>query len=497
MEENKDIVEVSDVKIERHKWPDEVKRERKVRKSKFTTFVIVALVFFLIGFSSSQYLLPGGSNSDISKFSEIEHILTSKWYFGRDIEDLETIIKDNGLYGMSDVSFIDPHTTYLSKEEIMRYTEGLSGTYVGIGVQYYATETGSLLVDRVFNDSPASKGGMMAGDIMLEVDGISLEGISTDEVSSMVRGEPGTKVEILVQRDNDTLLIEMVREKVIHSSFAEELGNGVGYIELEQFGETTAEEVGKYLADFKDVNKLVIDLRNNGGGYLTSVVDITSYFMDKDEIVLIAEDKAGNKSYEHTKDFPVYEFEEIVILVNGGTASASEVLTAALQVHLDNVTVVGTKTYGKGTVQQTQFLSDGSALKYTTAEWFAPDGGKIHGVGILPDEEIKLHEILNSGFNEFPENSEFSLDQIGQPVQVVQRALDFLGYKVARTDGYFDSSTQAAVKLMQKDLGMSENGIIDEAFYSAITSRTLRFWTENQSEYDLQKIHALQMLGIY
>lgn len=496
MEENKNNIDAEEIKVERHEWPDEIIEKKKKRRGIFVTILVLIVAFFILGFTSAQVISPLRLTGDDSKFNEIENILTKYWYFGKDVENLETLIPDNGFYGMSDVSFIDPHTTYLSAEEIQKYTENLSGTYVGIGVQYYESEDGVLLIDRVFNDSPAELGGIKAGDIMYSVDGVLVEGLTTDEVSSMVRGKSDTEVKMVVLRDNKQVEIIMIRKEVIHSSFGEQLNAETAYIELEQFGETTAKEVANYLAKFKDSKQLIIDLRNNGGGYLKSVIDIASLFLDKDEVVLITEDKAGNKSYEKTIATDTYTFDDIVILVNGGTASASEVLTAALKSHLDNITVVGVNTYGKGTVQQTQMLSDNSAIKFTTAEWFAPDGGKIHGVGIKPDHVVELHKIIAYGFAPYAEGQTYKLDEIGQAVETVQNALDFLGYKVDRRDGYFDQSTDTALRVYQADLNLEVNGIIDGDLYSAITSRTIRQYNENKDKYDLQKNFVLEKLGV-
>ncbi|NLC33674.1 MAG: hypothetical protein GX760_00155, partial [Erysipelothrix sp.] len=165
MEDKKEIVEVNEVKIERHKWPDEKKDAKKSKLNRRISIAVLSFFMFLLGMGFSQAIAPYNTNQESNKFSEIEKILTEKWYFGKDVENLDTFIPDNGFYGMANLSTIDPHTSYLSAAEIASYTEGLSGSYVGIGIQYYESDNGILIVDRVFEDSPAEIGGMMAGDI--------------------------------------------------------------------------------------------------------------------------------------------------------------------------------------------------------------------------------------------------------------------------------------------------------------------------------------------
>lgn len=496
MENNKENINNEKVKIERHKWPDEIKREKRAARSRNITVIVVALAFFITGFMTSKTFFQNTGFIGTDKLSLIQQIMTSEWYFGKDVEDLNTIIQDKGYYGMTDVDELDPHTTYLSAEEMTQYTTNLSGSYVGIGVQYYESESGSFIIQRVFEDSPAQKSGLEAGDILIAVSGISVEGTDINEVSELVMGAEGTDVTITIVRDNKEMDVTMERAQVMHSAFGEEIADNIGYIQLDQFGETTATEVLRYLEKFEGKDsKLIIDVRDNGGGYLSSVVDIVSYFVVKDETVLITENKSGNQTFEVTNSDKQFTFDKIVILVNQNTASASEVLTAALQEHLDNVTVIGVNTYGKGTVQQTRMFDDNSAIKYTTAEWLSPSGEKIHGVGIKPDIEVALHDILTYGFAEFDEGAAYAYDTVGIPVSVLQSALDFLSYDINRFDGYVDRSTEQALKAFEKDLGMKETGVLTLEVYESIMSKVIREWTANRSDYDVQLHKALEVLG--
>ncbi len=493
--EDKDVISNDQVKIERHKWPDEVKADKKQNRSRKITIITVAFAFFIMGMSFSKTFLGSGRGNTNDKSALIEQIMNSEWYFGKDIEDLETKVQDNGFYGMTSFE-VDPHTTYMSAEEMSQYTTNLSGTYVGIGVQYYEFESGSFIIQRVFENSPAQKVGLEAGDIMIAVSGISIVGEDIKEISSMVMGNEGTEVTITILRDNKEMDFTMKRGKVLHSVFGLELEDNIGYIELDQFGESTAEEVLNYLEKFEGKDsQLIIDLRDNGGGYLNSVVDIASYFIEKDKVVLITEGRNGSQVEQKTNSDKQFTFDEIVVLINGGTASASEVLTAALSEHLDNVTVVGTLSYGKGTVQQSRMFNDNSAIKYTTAEWLTPNGNKIHRVGITPDVISELHPIITNGFAAYIEDSTFKYDSVGSSVQVMQEALDFLGFKVDRRDGYFDRSTETALKEFQASVNFASDGVLTQDVYDSLTSRVIREWTANKNSYDIQLDKAIEILG--
>ena len=485
------------VKVEKHLWPDEVHAAKKATRSKVLTVFIFSLVFLIFGLFLGKAIFSNTSTAALgnSKFDKIQKIMQDDWYFGKDIPDLNERISDQAIRGLSDFPDYDIHTYYLTKEDMEQFTANLSGSYVGIGIQYYESENGNLIVKRVFENSPAKKVGLMAGDILLEVDGKSLESFTTEEVATIVMGKEDSELILKVLREGIEEEFLLTRAKVLHSVFGEVI-DGNGYIELDQFGESTAEETLNYLNKFNgNQEKLILDLRDNGGGYLDTVVDIASYLIEKDKVVLITENNQGKQFKEYTNFDKPFEFKEIIVLVNENTASASEVLTAALAYHLDNVTVVGTNTYGKGTVQQSQVFTDGSAMKYTTAEWLTPNGDKINKVGIKPDVEVFLHPILTEPFAVFEEGKTYMYDTVALPTATAQSALDFLGYKIDRTDGYFDITTEDAIKAYQKDREVVANGVLDQTLYDMMLSKTIREWTENSPKYDAQLDKALVIIN--
>lgn len=483
------------IPIERHKWPDEIEAEKKARKSRFITLIVVAVIFFTVGIfigTSGSYQIK--DNFGLNKIGEIENIMTHNWYFGKDIENLSERLSDQSIQGMLDFPDIDKHTNYMSREQMEQYSQNLSGTYVGIGIQYYQDDNDNFIIQKVFPASPAATAGLEPGDMIIKVNKEDVTEQTMDDIKSLVLGESGSKVNITVLREGKEKSFDMERAEVAHSVNFEVLDEA-GYIELTQFGESTANETKYVLNEFKNkkIDRLILDLRDNGGGYLDSVVDIAGYFIGNDEVVLIQEDKNGEQAEAKTETKETFEFDKIIVLVDEGTASASEVLVAALKHHLEDVKVVGTNSYGKGTVQTTRVLGDGSALKYTIAEWFSPSGKKLNHVGIKPDYEVNLHPILSSNIALFEEGNVYEFDSVGEPIATTQMALDFLGYDIARQDGYFDDKTLQAINSFQKDKEISVDGRLTKELYEMIFTSSIREWSINRKQHDVQMAKAVEL----
>ena len=233
----------------------------------------------------------------------------------------------------------------------------------------------------------------------------------------------------------------------------------------------------------------MIDLRDNGGGYLTSVVDIASYFLPKGSIVLQEQDKDKNIIEDRTNsDIEPYEYDQIEVLINQDTASAAEVLALALKETL-NATIIGDVSYGKGTVQTTIPFSDGSMLKYTKAIWLSPNGNSINNVGITPDILVETEEALLTAA---PQDFEaVSVDSVSTACQVMQIYLDYLGYDIDRQDGYFSTQTLQAMRQFESDYGLEAQDELDDELLTVILSKVIYVSRVDESK-DIQKIRALE-----
>lgn len=305
----------------------------------------------------------------------------------------------------------DPYSAYFTAEEMDEMMESLTGEYYGIGVQVSLNEHGEIHVVTVFSDSPALEAGMMPGDQIIRVAGQDIAGMDLNQVVSYIKGAEGTTVEIVVKRENvnEPVTIQVERREVkIDTVSYEMLEDGIGYLKLTEFDEVSLEQVTGALEDMinKGMNGLILDLRNNPGGLLTSVVDIADLFLPEAN-VLYMEDKYGTRMDYDAKEGVLYDG-DIVILINENTASAAEVLSGALKDH-GTAVLVGETTFGKGIVQTYYDLSDGSGVKLTTAHYFTPGGTDIHGVGITP------HYVVDAA-----DNSEASGDvQLERAVEIL------------------------------------------------------------------------------
>lgn len=486
------------VKLDKHKWPEERENERKRRN---TILIIIGVVLaFIMGTifgittSSLGRETTGGGSSLGSRFDTVYDVMLNDWYFGKDVDDLSDELMTKALLGMTGFES-DPNTSYMSAEEMESFTTGIDMGYVGIGVQYRSMD-GQNIVDRVFRDSPAERAGVLPGDIFYRVDGQLLDGLTSDEIAEMVKGESGTTVVIEFIRQGEIISLEIIRGEVHNSAFGYILNDDIGFLEISQFGTSTSSEVEAYLQDLisQGAKKLIIDLRGNGGGYLTSVVNICSFFLPENSVILVQENRDGSYTYSNARGGTKFSFDDIVILVDEGTASAAEVMTAALRDNM-GVEVVGVTTFGKGTVQVSRTFSDGSAIKYTTSEWLTPNEEKIHEIGIEPDYVVELHPILTAFIPAMEEDEQYRYDEVNEKVSMVQMALDFLGYQVDRQDGYFSKATENALKAYQSANGKTADGIIDEEVYNMTITDAIRSWSLNQSEHDTQMKKAVELLN--
>lgn len=285
-------------------------------------------------------------------------------------------------------SSLDNYTAYYNAEEASEFEENVSGSYVGIGIKMESLN-GYIHVNQVFNNSPAKNAGVLPQDYIIKVNGQDVNGWSTTKVASLIRGEKGTEVTLTFLRGNTEFERTMQREDVqVDSCSLDILNDNIGYIKIEEFNASTYTEFESMLKTLKvvGVDKLVLDLRDNYGGYLSQCVAVSKLLVPKGPVVTI---KYKNPDEDTTYWSPLKEKEfDIVVLVNNNTASASEIVAGALK-DTKAATIVGIQTYGKGVVQQMYSLKNGGSVKVTVAEYLTPNGTSINGVGIAPDIVIE------------------------------------------------------------------------------------------------------------
>lgn len=279
----------------------------------------------------------------------------------------------------------DDYTEYLSKDDYEELLVNVTGDFVGIGVYIYKDKENNLIVLAPMENSPAEEAGIEAGDIILSIDGENCNEMDINVASSKIKGEAGSTVELEIQRGTETLKKTVTRNNVeIKDSTSKVLDDNIGYIALSSFDADCSKKIAEYMADFqsKGIKYVILDLRNNTGGIVEEAVNISEMFVEKGDVVLHSYNKTEKETVIKSKSGKYTDI-KLVVLVNGYSASASEIVTAALK---DNktATIIGTKTYGKGVMQEIQPLFDG-AIKITIEEFKTPNGDTINKKGITPD----------------------------------------------------------------------------------------------------------------
>lgn len=292
----------------------------------------------------------------------------------------------------------DKYTEYIPADEMKEYTEEITGSFVGVGIYMIADEkTDSIIVYYPIPESPAEKAGLKAGDKIISVDGVEYTYEDFDTIADKIKGEEGTKVTLVIERDGKQKTFEITRQKINTNPITTKmLDNNIGYLNLPSFDYGTAENFKEKVEDLQKqgAKSLIIDLRNDGGGIVDEATEIADYILEKDKTIMTTIDKDGNEEETKSKEKPIFDL-PIVILVNENTASAAEILSVALQEN-DKATIIGTTTYGKGVIQTLYTLSNGSGLKITTAEYYTPNHNAINKIGVKPNIEVELPDSVTN-----------------------------------------------------------------------------------------------------
>ena len=410
--ESKKIIKMEKEKIKKEKRA--IRRE-KLKKSRFykvfgflikeeeesysfKEVLIVSICSLLVGIFGCFVILTiltGGRNfvrlsKDLGKFFDVYETLMDNYY---DDIDKEQLVED-AIDGM--VSSVgDVYTSYTDEDGVDKFNELVSGEYEGIGCTIQLQETG-LRVIEVFKDSPSEKAGLKVDDYILKVDDIEVtKETNVNELSNYIKTQGDGKIKMIISRDGEEKEFNLKRDKVetpvVNSATYEKNGKKIGYLGISIFSSVASKQFKEKLEELeKDkIDGLVIDVRGNNGGYLTTVTDIASQLLPKGKVIYQIE-KDGKRETTKDKTNTKREY-PIAILVNDGSASASEILAGAIKESYEGF-VVGTKTFGKGTVQQVKKLKDGSMIKYTVENWLTPDGNWINEKGIEPTHEILMND---------------------------------------------------------------------------------------------------------
>jgi carboxyl-terminal processing protease len=359
-------------------------------KTRVILVVVVGTVMGL-GLSFSGGLLANRTEADVYDSAMDEALLFAevmervKREYVEPVDDARLI--DAAIRGM--VADLDAHSEFLSADEYRDIRISTTGSYTGIGIEVAENE-GSLTVISPMAGSPAARSGIRSGDEIVVIDGLAVEPDNLREAMGRMRGQAGTDISVTVDRDGEKIRHDMRREVIrVASVHYQMLDNRYGYARINQFSDTTARELSRAIDAMQDENGgmlegLVLDLRNNPGGVLDAAVDISDLFLDSGVIVSAEGRTADSRFLRSAHRGDILDGAEMTVLVNEGSASASEIVAGALQDH-GRAAVVGTTTFGKGLVQTVMPLSKGRAIKLTTSRYYTPSGDSIHETGITPD----------------------------------------------------------------------------------------------------------------
>ncbi|EGK10626.1 S41 family peptidase [Kroppenstedtia eburnea] len=428
--------------------------------SSLTTAVVMGDGGLLSRATGSSFFGGVSSNSGLedhlNKLKEAYGTIKTQ-YIG-EVDDQKLI--DGAIRGMVD-SLNDPYSAYMDQKTAKQFHSSLDSTFQGIGAEV-TLKKGKVTIVSPFKGSPAEKAGLRPEDQILKVNGDSLEGMDLNEAVSKIKGPKGTKAHLEVSRpgQSEVLNIEVVRDEIpIETVHAEMLDGKIGKLEISQFSTDTSKDFLKELEEMeaKGMKGLVIDVRGNPGGLLPAVVEISEQLVPDQKKIMMTEDKTGHRmeyksKLKEKKEYP------IVILTDKGSASASEILAAALK-ESGGYKTVGDTTFGKGTVQTAKDFEDGSNLKLTMAKWLTPEGNWIHKKGIKPDVKVKLPDYY--GATPPQPDKTLKRDMTSQQVKNLQLILEGLGYRPDRTDGYYSEQTETAVKAFQRTQKLSVTGVVD------------------------------------
>lgn len=394
----------------------------------------------------------------IETLESLMDIIKSDYY--KDVDEA-TLIRGaiDGMFGT-----LDPHSVYMDPEEFKELTSFTSGEFGGIGVSIEKRD-GKITVVAPIEDTPAEKAGLNTGDVIVSVDDTDLKDYTLEKAVTLIKGDPGTKVKlgvikagtsevIYIEITRALIKIESVKKKTPFDRNSEDVIKDprIGYIRLTEFNDNTYDDFKEAIEGYKAEGKkgLIIDLRSNPGGLLSSVIDICKEIIPEGPIVHIdAKGEANDEVYDSTLENPPFK---LVVIVNEGSASASEILTGAVKDSKAGV-IVGTKTYGKGTVQNIMYLTNGGGIKMTIAEYLTRNKINIDGIGIEPDVVVELPK--QEELAPVKMDRDIALGTIGLDVYGIQQRLNNLGYQL-KTDGIMGKGTLAAVNKLLKDNNLPE-----------------------------------------
>jgi carboxyl-terminal processing protease len=476
-----------------------MENKKALSKKKLTILLSGALacvLCFSAGLAIPLLKQSNSTNTSLSKLSQVLNILENNWYYSNKIDDLDSMLTEQAITGMTSLSQ-DLHTNYFTVEQAQQVSTTLAGSNVGVGLAYYVDQEGNMIVRFVYSGSTADQGGLAGGDIIESVEGIDAFN-NSDAVVDLIKESEGQTLSVTYTRDGQEYTTSLVPGSYDTSVYVD-MQPEYARIAITSFSEGTAQTFANALASVKEAgyDSIILDLRDNGGGYLSAAQGVAASLLPQESVVMIEEDKDGNrKDVLVSSQYEQIDLDQIVILQNENSASASEVMIGTLKDNLgDKVITVGQNSYGKGTEQVSVPFSDGTSLKYTVAKWYTPNGTSIDLVGFEPDITIEEADVFTVSYTQMEEDDVIEPDTVADNAAAVQVYLAYLGYPADRTDAYFSEQGSYALSLFQADHGLEADGILDYESFNALVAaiRDAIYLDENGTDATLLK--AVEILN--
>ena len=450
-----------------------------------SVFITVALVITQLPKADNKYAFGIFKKNEIFQIEKVFYYLKQN-YLDKDVTSEQLI--QGALKGMAE-SVGDPYTTYLVNDETAQLDETVNGAFGGIGAELKSDQS-RVVISTTMEGSPSQQVGLQADDVITKVNGEDMTGKTISEVVKKVRGEVGTDVVLTIERAGTSLEVKLTRASIAINTVKAELDKedaSIGHVRITSFAKNTAEELEKAVKDLteKGAKSFVFDVRYNPGGLLDQAYKVANMFLKDGEPIVQVEDRFGEKKiYKASSSIGEFKITQpYVLLVNEGSASASEILAAAIKEGAGGQ-IVGTKTYGKGTVQSVVDITDNSELKYTNAKWLTPKGNWIHKEGVTPTKEVNLPDYAFLKIIDARET--LKVGSVSQNVLSVETILKGLGYSVT-ADGYFDEATKNAVKAYQQKEGLIATGEVDEETAQKLMNSVRELIQQNDTQYQTAK----------
>lgn len=455
----------------------------------FLTILCTAgLTIFALTFGEKKVVVVKEpvERTEFKKLYDAYDALQQKYY--EDVNEEEVVY--GAINGMFD-ALGDPYSDYMNKDEATSFNESLSSSFQGIGAEIQE-RNGYIMIVSPIKNTPAEKAGLQPKDMVLAVDGKSVKGMSSTEAVLLIRGEKGTEVTLTIQRgDAASFDITLIRDDIpVETVYGDLDEAGIAHFQITSFSENTAEELEKLLIEYEKqgMNGIILDVRQNPGGYLKAAIDISNLFVEQGKTIVQIQERDLQPQIVAAENRSKYK-QPITVLIDEGSASASEILAGALR-ESANAKIVGLSSFGKGTMQEVIYLEDGANLKFTTGKWLTPKGHWVNEKGITPDVVVEYPDYASLPYIDPSQQYEKGAQHI--VVQTAERILQVLSYDPGEVNTVFDDATEDALKAYQADNDLEVTGILTgDTTYALMDAISEKLKTE-----DPQVLKAKELLGI-